>query len=119
MHADHPAVLCGEDKGPTPVEHLLTGLAGCLTAGIANIAAARGATLHAVEAVAEGGMDQSGVLGLSDEVRKGFEGVCMRFRTAGDAPAETLREIVEQSCARSIVYVLPTNRAPAAIAVDP
>src|SRR5512139_4301894 len=40
--ADHPAVLVGSDEGPTPVEFLLHGLAACITAGIANIAAARG-----------------------------------------------------------------------------
>ena len=31
--ADHPAVLCGEDRGPTPVEYILHALAACLTAG--------------------------------------------------------------------------------------
>ena len=45
VDADHPAVLCGADKAPTPVEFLLHALAACLTAGIANIAAARGVTL--------------------------------------------------------------------------
>src|SRR5262249_23567086 len=30
--SDHPAVLCGADQGPTPVEYLLGALAGCLTA---------------------------------------------------------------------------------------
>src|SRR6266536_2579849 len=39
--ADHPPVLVGSDKGPTPVEFLLHALAACLTAGIANVAAAR------------------------------------------------------------------------------
>ena len=39
--ADHPAVLVGEDNGPTPVEYLLHALAACLTSGLANIAAAR------------------------------------------------------------------------------
>jgi hypothetical protein len=40
--ADHPAVLVGRDNGPTPAEFVLHALACCLTAGIANIAAARG-----------------------------------------------------------------------------
>src|SRR5215211_3943733 len=39
--ADHPAVLVGQDNGPTPVEYVLHALAACLTAGLANIAAAR------------------------------------------------------------------------------
>src|SRR4051812_21002036 len=46
--ADHPLVLTGTDHGPTPVEYMLLGLAACLTAGLANIAAAREVTLHSV-----------------------------------------------------------------------
>ena len=34
------------DNGPTPVEYLLHAIAACLTAGIANIAAARGRRAH-------------------------------------------------------------------------
>jgi len=45
FNADHPAVLVGKDNGPTPVEYLLHALAACLTAGIANVAAARGVNL--------------------------------------------------------------------------
>ena len=55
--ADHPAVLCGADQGPTPVEHLLHALSSCLIAGIANVAAARGVTLKRVEAIVEGDID--------------------------------------------------------------
>ena len=47
---DHPAVLCGADTAPTPVEWLLHALATCLMAGIGNIAAARGIKLNKVEA---------------------------------------------------------------------
>ena len=46
---DHPAALVGADQAPTPVEWVLHALASCLTAGIANIAAARGVTLKRVE----------------------------------------------------------------------
>jgi hypothetical protein len=62
--SDHPAVLCGEDRGPTPVEHLLHALAGCLTAGAANISAARGVRLDLIECSVEGDMDLRGILGL-------------------------------------------------------
>ena len=44
LDADHPAVLVGQDHAPTPVEYLLHAIAACLTAGIANIAAARGSS---------------------------------------------------------------------------
>jgi hypothetical protein len=35
--ADHPEVFASEDKGATPVEYVLVGLASCLTAGIAAV----------------------------------------------------------------------------------
>ena len=63
--ADHPAVLVGKDNAPTPVEFLLHALAACLTAGIANIAAARGVNLTEVESTVEGDIDLLGILGLS------------------------------------------------------
>ncbi|HYH17911.1 MAG TPA: OsmC family protein [Azospirillum sp.] len=116
--SDHPAVLCGEDNGPTPVEYLLHALAGCLTAGIANIAAARGVTLDEVESTVEGDADLRGILGLSKEVRNGFQAIRVSFRVKGDAPEAKLREIVEQSRARSAVYDMLTNGAPVTIAVN-
>jgi putative flavoprotein involved in K+ transport len=64
--ADHPAVLVGADNGPTPVEYVLHALAACLTAGIANIAAARGVNLTSVESTVEGDIDLLGILGLGE-----------------------------------------------------
>ena len=115
--SDHPDVLCGQDRGVTPVEHLLHALAGCLTAGIANIAAARGVTLSKVEAVVEGDIDLQGILGISDMVRNGFQSIRVRFEVEGDAPAEKLRQIVEQSRARSAVFDVLTNGVPVTIDV--
>ena len=88
--ADHPAVLVGEDRGPTPIEFLLHGLASCITAGVANVAAARGVTLTSVESRVEGDIDLQGILGLSDTVRNGYERIrtqrhYRRRRTAGEA----------------------------------
>ncbi len=115
--ADHPTVLVGGNKAPTPVEFLLHAIAACLTAGLANIAAARGVTLHRVESTVEGDIDLLGILGLSDEVRNGFRAIRAGFKVKGDAPAEKLRQIVEQSRARSAVFDILTNGVPVAIAV--
>ena len=95
--ADHPAVLVGEDRGPTPIEFLLHGLASCITAGVANVAAARGVTLTLVESRVEGDIDLQGILGLSGTVRNGYERIRVNVTIAGDAPPEKLRQIVEQS----------------------
>jgi len=117
LAADHPAVLVGTDRGPTPVEYLLHALAGCLTAGIANVAAARGIKLTEVESTVEGDIDLLGILGLSDEVRNGYQGIKVRFRLRGDDP-EKLRKVVEQSRRRSAVYDVVTNGVPVDISVD-
>ena len=116
--ADHPAVLVGKDNGPTPVEFVLHALAACLTAGLANIAAARGVTLTEVRSTVEGDIDLNGILGLDPEVRNGYQGITVRFSVKGDAPAEKLRQIVEQSRARSAVYDVITGQVPVTIEVD-
>ena len=116
--ADHPAVLVGRDHGPTPTEFVLHALAACLTAGIANIAAARRITLTEVRSTVTGDIDLNGIFGLNPEVRNGYQQITVRFTIKGDAPAETLREIVEQSRARSAVYDSVTNGVPVAIEVN-
>jgi uncharacterized OsmC-like protein len=115
---DHPKVLVGGDHAPTPVEFLLHALTGCLTAGIANIAAARGVTLSEVQSTVEGDMDLRGILGLSNEVRNGYQQIRVTFTIKGDAPPEKLREIVEQSRSRSAVFDVLTNGVPIEIAVN-
>ena len=115
--ADHPPVLVGSDNGPTPVEYVLHALAACLTAGIANIAAARGVTLTEVSSTVEGDIDLLGILGLSPDVRNGFEQIKVSFKVRGDDP-EKLRQVVEQSRQRSAVYDIITNGVPVAIEVD-
>jgi uncharacterized OsmC-like protein len=117
VDVDHPTVLVGTDEGPSPVEYLLVGLAGCLSAGIGNIAAARGVTLNSVKAEVEGDIDLQGILGLSDEVRNGYEQIRINFTIDADAPAEKVREIVEQSRARSAVFDVLTNGVPVTVDV--
>ena len=116
--ADHPAVLVGQDHGPTPVEFVLHALAACLTAGLAGIAASRRMRLTEVRSTVTGDIDLNGILGLNRDVRNGYEQITVRLTIKGDAPAETLREIVERSRARSAVYDIITNRVPVTIEVD-
>jgi uncharacterized OsmC-like protein len=118
LDADHPAVLVGKDQAPTPVEFLLHAIAACLTAGIANVAAARGVTLRSISSTVEGDIDLLGILGLSDgSVRNGYRQIKVSFRIGGDADEETLRRIVEQSRRRSAVYDALTNPTPVLVDV--
>ena len=115
---DHPPVLCGKGNAPTPVEFLLHAIAACITAGIGNIASARGVELESVECTVEGDVDVQGLLGLSKDVRNGYEALRLTYKIKGDADEATLRKIVAQSQARSAVYDVLTNGVPVAIELD-
>jgi uncharacterized OsmC-like protein len=116
VDADHPAVLVGEDQAPSPVEYLLHALAACLTAGIANVAAARNVNLTEVTSTLEGDIDLLGILGLSKDVRNGYQRIKVTFNLKGDG-ADQLRQVVEQSRRRSAVYDVLTNGVPVSIDV--
>jgi len=118
FNADHPAVLVGGDKAPTPVEFLLHAIAACITSGIGNVAAARGVTLTEVESTVEGDIDLRGILGLSGQVRNGYSEIRVHFRIKGDAAPEKLQDIVAQSQARSAVFDVLTNGTTVNVTAD-
>ncbi len=107
--ADHPEVFASEDKGATPVEYVLVGLASCLTGGIAAIAQYRGIQLRSVEATIEGGMDIQGILGIDSDVRNGFDGIKVIYKIDADATPAEIKALVAQSQKRSAVFDVITN----------
>jgi uncharacterized OsmC-like protein len=107
--SDHPEVFASEDKGATPVEMVLAGLAGCLTAGIAAVAQLREIQLRSVAATLEGGMDIRGILGADAEVRNGFDGIKVTYKIDADASPDDIKALVAQSQKRSAVYDIITN----------
>ncbi len=106
---DHPEVFAAEDKGITPVEYILVGLAGCLTAGIASVAQNREIQLNRVSCSVEGDMDLQGILGIDKEVRNGYSGIKVSFDIDADASKEDIEALVAQSQKRSAVYDIVTN----------
>ena len=117
FEADHPEVFAAEDQGPTPVEYVLVGLAGCLTAGIAAVAQNRGIQLRSVKASVEGSMDIQGILGMDPEVRNGFDDIRVVFEIDADASRADIEALVAQSQKRSAVYDLLTNPTHVTVAV--
>lgn len=107
--ADHPQVFASEDKGITPVEFVLVGLAGCLTAGIASVAQNRNIQLHSIKATLEGNMDLQGILGIDSDVRNGFDAVRVIFDIDADASRDDIEALVAQSQKRSAVFDIITN----------
>jgi uncharacterized OsmC-like protein len=107
--ADHPELFASEDNGATPVELVLAGLAGCLTAGIASVAQLRKIQLRSVSATLEGGMDIQGILGIDSDVRNGFDGIKVTYNIDADASPDDIKALVAQSQKRSAVYDIITN----------
>ena len=109
VEADHPQVFASEDNAPTPVELVLSGLASCLTAGVAAVAQRRGIQLRSVKATLEADMDLQGILGIDDEVRNGFGAIRIHFDIRADASEDDVKALVAQSQKRSAVFDVITN----------
>ncbi len=116
--ADHPEVFASEDKGATPVEMVLVGLASCLTAGIAAVAQNRDIQLNSVKATLEAPMDIQGILGIDSDVRNGFEGVTVKYEIDADASQEDIEAVVAQSQKRSAVFDIVTNPTNVSVEVN-
>ena len=106
---DHPEVFAAADNGATPVEMVLVGLAGCLTAGIAAVAQNRNVALRSVKATLEADMDLRGILGVDADVRNGFDGIRVHYEIDADATQAQIEALVAQSQKRSAVFDIVTN----------
>jgi len=117
FETDHPEIFASADNGATPVELVLAGLAGCLTAGVASVAQRRNVQLNSVKATLEGSMDLQGILGIDGDVRNGFDDIVVSFEIDADASREDIEAIVAQSQKRSAVYDIITNPTNVAVIV--
>ena len=99
----------GKDIGPNPVEFTLTALAACVTTALVYHAAAKGIKLNAVESRLEGDIDLRGFLGISDEVRRGYDNIRIYCKIDADVPDEQLEELVQMGCKYSAVFDTFTN----------
>jgi len=115
LDADEPKVLLGTDRGANPVEYVLTALAGCLTTSLVYHAAARGIAVEEVESHLEGDLDLRGFLGLSEEVRNGYENIRVTFKIKADATEEQLRELVQLAQKRSPVFDIVSHPVPVSV----
>ena len=70
-----------------------------------------------MESRIEGDIDLRGILGLSKDVRNGYQNIKVSFEIDGDAPPEQLEQIVMQAKARSAVFDVLTNGVPVSIGV--
>ena len=111
-------MLLGTGKGPNPVEYLLTALAACVTTALVYHAAAKGIVLKSVESRLEGDIDLRGFLGISKDVRKGYQEIRIYFKIDADVPDEELEELVQLGPSYSPVFDSVTKGVPVKVQLD-
>jgi uncharacterized OsmC-like protein len=116
---DQPAVLLGEDNGPTAVEYLLNALAGCLTNSIVCLASARGITLTDIESEIEGRFDLRYMFGLNYDKGNLIEDIKIKLRIKGqELSSEEKQFLCELGKKTSVVYKIVTTPFPVDILVE-
>lgn len=95
LEGDEPPVLLGDNQAPNAVETALHALTSCLAVGFVYNAAAQGIEVRSLEFDVEGELDLHGFLGLSPDVRAGYQEVRLTYRVDCDAPDEKVDELCE------------------------
>lgn len=118
LDGDEPPVLLGENNGPNAVEVVLHALASCLAVGFVYNAAAQGITVESLEFDLQGDIDLHGFLGLSQNVRPGFENITLKYRVKSDAPREKIIELCEYVKRTSPVLDIIRNAVPVSVSLE-
>jgi uncharacterized OsmC-like protein len=96
IEGDEPEQILGERTAPNAVELLLSALGSCLSVGYAANAAAMGIELDDLKFEIEGDVDLRGFLGISEDVRPGFDTVHCTVYVDADASADDLAALQER-----------------------
>jgi uncharacterized OsmC-like protein len=118
LQADEPAILLGSDLAANPVEYLLHALASCVTTSMVYHASARGIQIEQVESTFEGDLDLHGFLDLNPNVRKGYQGIRVRFKIRANVPDNQLEEIVQLGTQHSPVFDSLTKGVPVSVSTE-
>ena len=118
LDKDEPPVLLGEDHGANPAEYALAVLNGCLTTTLIYHAAAQRVKIEKVESTLAGDLDIQGLLGMSENVRNGYEKIKVTFKVKSDAPKEKIRELVELAQKRSPVFDMFSHPTPVQVSLQ-
>ncbi|RJP14356.1 MAG: OsmC family peroxiredoxin [Candidatus Abyssobacteria bacterium SURF_5] len=114
---EHP-VLLSEDEGPNPVEYLLTALAGCLTSALVYHAAAKGIEIRGVRSRLEGDIDLRGFLGISPNVKVGYENIRVFFDIDADISDEQRDELIRMAQKFSPVFNTVFHETPVEVKLE-
>lgn len=118
LEGDEPPLLLGTNAGPNAVETVLAALASCLAVGFVYNAAARGIKVETLSFALEGDLDLQAFLGLSDEMRPGYQNIRLRYWVKSDAPREKIEDLCEYVQRTSPVLDIIRNPVPVSITLE-
>lgn len=110
VEADQPIPLGGGGTRPSPMHYCFYGVAACTAATFATIAASEGVKLRKVRVAAEGRMDLSKTLGISNLPI--VEEVKLQITVdtdAGDEKIQEMRRLVEERCPAAFCLTNPVK----------
>jgi uncharacterized OsmC-like protein len=115
LEGDEPPVLLGDNAAPNAVEATLHALASCLAVGFIYNAAARGIHVEHLSFDLEGDLDLRAFLGLSQEVRPGYEKIRLTYQVKSDAPRKQIEELCDYVQKTSPVLDMIRNPVPVTV----
>jgi uncharacterized OsmC-like protein len=118
FHMDEPPVLLGNNLGANPVEYLLVALSGCLTTAMIAHGSAKGIQIKAIESRYEGDIDIRGLLGISEDVKVGYQNIRVYFKIDADIPEAQKEELVKLAQKYSPVFNTVFNQTPVSVHLD-
>jgi len=118
VEGDEPPVLLGGNAGPNAVEAVLHALASCLAVGFIYNAAAQGIQVENMSFDLEGDLDLRAFLGVSQEVRPGYEGIRLTYRVKSTAPREKIEALCNYVQRTSPVLDIVRNPVPVTITLE-
>jgi len=112
FESDEPEILLGQDRAPNSIMAVLHALASCLCTSFVYNAAARGIKIDNLQFDLEGEIDLHGFLGLSSEVRPGFQDLRVMVSVDSSTPRKELEDLLNYSAKVSPVVDSLRNRIP-------
>ncbi len=118
MLSDEPEVLMGSGTAPNSITSVLQALASSLSVSIVYHAAARDIQIDRLTIHMDGDIDLHGFLGLSSEVRPGFQDIRVTVDVQSQAPREDVEELLRYAQKVSPIVDTLRNRIPVEISLE-
>ncbi len=118
IEGDEPPVLLGSNAGPNAVEAILASIGSCLAVGFVYNAAAQGIKVKSLKFTIKGDIDLHGFLGLSEEIRPGYQNISVSYKINSDASREKIEELCEYVQRTSPVLDMIRNGLPVSVTLE-